>query len=631
MHGRGSDQSRPDDSQSQSPQLQGLPPCSPSPDDYLSPNTPLTSPHVPPAPLSTDVQHPPPLPAIPGQYTMPPQPLLTIAHTSTPTFVYSAFRVQEQPRPMHGGYPTPASYPSSIASGSHVLSASALHTHQEHVFSANSYPHFAQAPVTPQGIGGTWWYVPAYPFYPPPQTDQPPDSEHHESPSSPSASPPDPRRHDEPLTYPPDSPADRSEWVMWVGNVPGDAVHEELWRCFTQPVGGGGSSTDDSSVANNGGVLSMFLISHSNCAFVSYETESHLHAAIVRFDGVSLRTDPQGARLACRVRRKDDDMRAGVSGQHGMGMHGRWVKAEKRKREKAARGDAEILFPPDAATISSPDSTRSLTANMSALSLDPSAVGDPRVGSAGPDPPPQRLHAESSNHNSNSNSSGSGSGSFASTTSSLLQQHFPQRFFILKSLTLDDLDRSARTGVWATQKHNESILDRAFRTSQDVFLIFSVNKSREFYGYARLAGPVGPVGGGRALNGDAGPAATRSEPGPSTFQHSSQRAFPTPLWPVEEAGETDAAGEQGTPVAESWGMDFRVHWICTQRLPFPRTRHIRNPWNQDREVKVSEDGTELAPSVGQALLDEWGLFLGAEVQVQTPMGNLKPMTIREEN
>ena len=38
---------------------------------------------------------------------------------------------------------------------------------------------------------------------------------------------------------------------------------------------------------------------------------------------------------------------------------------------------------------------------------------------------------------------------------------------------------------------------------------------------------------------------------------------------------------------------------------FFRTRHLRNPWNYDREVKVSRDGTELEPAVGQRLLDEW--------------------------
>jgi len=56
---------------------------------------------------------------------------------------------------------------------------------------------------------------------------------------------------------------------------------------------------------------------------------------------------------------------------------------------------------------------------------------------------------------------------------------------------------------------------------------------------------------------------------------------------------------------EGWGESFKIEWLCTDRLPFFRARHIRNPWNHDREVKVSRDGTELEPSVGQKLLQEW--------------------------
>jgi len=48
-----------------------------------------------------------------------------------------------------------------------------------------------------------------------------------------------------------------------------------------------------------------------------------------------------------------------------------------------------------------------------------------------------------------------------------------------------DLDLSVEEDLWATQKHNEGILDQAYRTSTDVYLIFGVNKSGEFYGYAR--------------------------------------------------------------------------------------------------------------------------------------------------
>lgn len=36
------------------------------------------------------------------------------------------------------------------------------------------------------------------------------------------------------------------------------------------------------------------------------------------------------------------------------------------------------------------------------------------------------------------------------------------KYFIVKSLTVEDLELSARTGVWATQAHNEEALNKAF-------------------------------------------------------------------------------------------------------------------------------------------------------------------------
>jgi YT521-B-like domain len=39
------------------------------------------------------------------------------------------------------------------------------------------------------------------------------------------------------------------------------------------------------------------------------------------------------------------------------------------------------------------------------------------------------------------------------------------RFFILKSLTIEDLDLSVQTGIWATQSHNEQTLNDAFNVS----------------------------------------------------------------------------------------------------------------------------------------------------------------------
>jgi hypothetical protein len=56
---------------------------------------------------------------------------------------------------------------------------------------------------------------------------------------------------------------------------------------------------------------------------------------------------------------------------------------------------------------------------------------------------------------------------------------------------------------------------------------------------------------------------------------------------------------------EQWGHTFPVEWMRVQQVPFSRTRHLRNPWNGYLEIKVSRDGTELEPSVGKRLLEEW--------------------------
>lgn len=74
---------------------------------------------------------------------------------------------------------------------------------------------------------------------------------------------------------------------------------------------------------------------------------------------------------------------------------------------------------------------------------------------------------------------------------------------------------------------------------------------------------------------------------------------------IPSPGQEGGAAERRAQEPQSWGEPFRLQWIKAERLPFYRTRHLRNPWNHDREIKVSRDGTELEPSVGQALLEEW--------------------------
>lgn len=49
----------------------------------------------------------------------------------------------------------------------------------------------------------------------------------------------------------------------------------------------------------------------------------------------------------------------------------------------------------------------------------------------------------------------------------------PERYFVVKSLTVEDLEMSKQSGIWATQNHNEASLNRAYevRLSISVFAI----------------------------------------------------------------------------------------------------------------------------------------------------------------
>lgn len=524
--------------------------------------------------------------------------------------------------------------------------------------------------------------------------------------------------------YHPNPPSHRTEWVMWIGNVPGGTTHDELWRFLNHPP----PKDNDPFKSETNGVLSIFLISRSNCAFVNFDTEEHLRRAIVRFNGQQLHPhERRGPRLVCRVRHKEDDLRAGVGGQRGVGVHTRYI------REQAQQGHMNKQV------IQSEDNRSSSTGRHSSLSSElerPLAVAaslqssdEEATGARQGSQPGDSVKAQSSS-------------SYASTTSSFLSRHFPKRFFILKSLTQFDLDLSVENGLWATQRHNETILDQAYRTSGEVILIFSVNKSGEFYGYARMTGRIlkGEHKVPWASHADPSPSSvssSRREPGsPSLLVTTDQSFFtpsenrlveespmpftpgsggtlsskPSPMEPhrssapaalgphplefsaeppakrlsLRESGKasssaarlipkdyvsitsdivldrdaparalrnkgstevsalqaveeennntssdnSDAEEEQPKDDAmpsinarndehQAWGQPFKVEWLCTDRLPFYSTRHLRNPWNQDREIKISRDGTEVEPGVGQQLLEQWRTLAAAPMVTET--------------
>ncbi|KAK9477911.1 YT521-B-like domain-containing protein [Lipomyces japonicus] len=189
-----------------------------------------------------------------------------------------------------------------------------------------------------------------------------------------------------------------------------------------------------------------------------------------------------------------------------------------------------------------------------------------------------------------------------------------EAFFVVKSLTVEDLELSVRTGVWATQAHNEQVLNNAYKSFENVYLIFSANKSGEYFGYARMSGPI-------VQNGTATPAST---PRSSYLYVSNQQEFPqttyTPATDTAPAGRiiddssrgtifweivTDAiehTEESDQAVLKTWGTPFKVTWISTNRVPFFKTRGLKNGWNANRDVKIARDGTELETTVGQKLI-----------------------------
>ncbi|KAF3919374.1 hypothetical protein ABW21_db0205584 [Orbilia brochopaga] len=182
------------------------------------------------------------------------------------------------------------------------------------------------------------------------------------------------------------------------------------------------------------------------------------------------------------------------------------------------------------------------------------------------------------------------------------------------SLTLEDLDTSVSNGIWATQTHNEPALNEAFLSAENVFLIFSANKSGEYYGYARMASEISDEVASKIewapmtqnIDEIALPKAiytppTATAPRGRIIDDSSRGTI---FWEVIEDSdsEDDSPPLEGTTISKSWGRPFKVEWISTFKVPFYRTRGLRNPYNVSREVKIARDGTEIEPGVGRKLL-----------------------------
>ncbi|KAL8138827.1 hypothetical protein V2J09_004828 [Rumex salicifolius] len=133
------------------------------------------------------------------------------------------------------------------------------------------------------------------------------------------------------------------------------------------------------------------------------------------------------------------------------------------------------------------------------------------------------------------------------------------RYFVIKSLSHHNIQLSVQKGIWATQVMNEPILDEAFHNSDKVILIFSVNMSGFFQGYAQMMSSVG--------------------------------------W------RRDDVWSQGTGGSNPWGRSFKVKWLRLNNLPFHKSLHLKNPLNDYKPVKISRDCQELTPDIGESLCE----------------------------
>lgn len=150
------------------------------------------------------------------------------------------------------------------------------------------------------------------------------------------------------------------------------------------------------------GLESLFLISKSNCAFANFSDEQSCVKAQQKLHDSKF----QSVRLVSRLRKSTVE---GTAGQ------------------TAPTGPA-ATSPPAGSQVPPGDAPRS-----------PVGESEEQVNT------PAGGHAE------------------ATDMSAVNGSTQKDRFFVLKSLTVEDLELSMRNGVWATQSHNEEALNRAFQ------------------------------------------------------------------------------------------------------------------------------------------------------------------------
>lgn len=207
-----------------------------------------------------------------------------------------------------------------------------------------------------------------------------------------------------------------------------------------------------------------------------------------------------------------------------------------------------------------------------------------------------------------------------------LENNAKKRFFVLKSLATEDLESSVQSGHWVTQKHNETALNQAFavwthltitnveasdmiQCTDDVYLIFSANKSGEYFGYAKMKGlieehsPPSLPARGREDAMEKGESdmpeivftpGTECAPEGAIFIDAYRGTI---FWEADIASQDDSSpklffgahevktGTEGADTAKDkeWNLSspFEVEWISTSRVPFLSHKRPKKPMERE--------------------------------------------------
>ncbi|KAJ3035801.1 hypothetical protein HDV00_003381 [Rhizophlyctis rosea] len=350
--------------------------------------------------------------------------------------------------------------------------------------------------------------------------------------------------------------------ALWVGNLPPNVTEEEIRMFFGE--------CEIVSVAN---------LVRSRCAFLNLRSEPGVHEAVRRYND----TNFNGCLIVCRPR------------LHRVERDRRIQQEREREKERSKEIERERYRYGGAGNgMFSPIMNRAYESHLQGHMRSPYAYPQQQQLTSAPivNLGPGNSYTTSMGHAHGAmyqQQQASYSTPPPSAPTSPIPPPLPPteptyttRYFILKSLSPAELEQARLRSLWATQRKNEPILNRAFGNTKEVLLVFSANKSGEFYGYARMEGPIEVGGGLRSVI--------------DTYR------FP-PTGGADE--KDDVEGKAVDVFGGKWGTAFRIKWVLIQPLPFTRVKHLRNSWNANKQIKVSRDGTEIETTVGRRLIQEF--------------------------